>query len=238
MTSKVADSPNSRWIDIPTKDGSYGAYLSLPPAGTGPGILLLQEVFGVNRHMRHVADQYAAAGFVVVAPDIFHRQVKRVELGYEGADREQAINLMKQTDVPSLIADLVPAVATLRALPECNGKVATIGYCFGGRLVYLLAAEGVVDAGVSYYGGGIHDLVEKVKPSVPMMLHYGELDKGIPLPSVQKVEQAFADRKDVSVFVYNGADHGFNCWDRSAYHKHSSVVALGRTLGFLSSTVF
>ena len=71
-----------------------------------------------------------------------------------------------------------------------------------------------------------------------MPVHYGELDKGIPLPSVQKVEQAFADRKDVSVFVYNGADHGFNCWDRSAYHKYSSVVALGRTLGFLASTVF
>lgn len=230
---------NSRWIDIDTKDGKYQGYLALPPAGSGPGILLLQEVFGVNRHIRSVADQYAAAGFVVLAPDIFWRDAPRVELGYEGADREQAIALLKKTDVPRLIQDLLPAVASLRALPEVTGKVATIGYCFGGRLVYLLAAEGAVDAGVAYYGGGIQDMLDlKERVEVPMQFHYGELDNGIPMPAVDKVRDAFAARDDVAVYVYAGADHGFNCWDRSAYHKKSSVLAHGRTLQFLAESVF
>lgn len=230
---------NSRWIDINTADGSYGAYVSLPPAGTGPGILLLQEVFGVNRHMRHVADQYAADGFVVVTPDIFWRQEKRVELGYVGAERDRAIALMKGTNVPQLVDDLKPAVAALRAMPECNGKVASIGYCFGGRLVYLLAAAGQIDAGVPYYGGGIHDMTEKSAGiKCPMQFHNGELDAGIPLAGVEKVRQSFAGRSDVSVHIYAGADHGFNCWDRGTYHKHSSVLARGRTLEFLAGTVF
>lgn len=230
---------NSRWIDIDTKDGKYQGYLALPPAGSGPGILLLQEVFGVNRHIRSVADQYAAAGFVVLAPDIFWRGAPRVELGYEGADRERAIALMKQTDVPLLIQDLVPAVASLRALPEVTGKVATIGYCFGGRLVYLLAAEGVVDAGVAYYGGGIQDILDlRERVKVPMQFHYGELDKGIPMPAVDKVRDAFAARNDVAVYVYPGADHGFNCWDRAAYHNKASVLAHGRTLTFLADALF
>lgn len=235
----MTQTPNSRWVDIKVKDGTYGCYLSLPPTGKGPGILLLQEVFGVNRHIRHVADQYAAAGFVVMTPDIFWRQAPRVELGYEGADRDRGIALMKGCNVPELIQDLVPAVAALRALPDCSGKVATIGYCFGGRLAYLLAAENAVDASVPYYGGGIQDLLATA-PNVkcPMMFQYGELDKGIPMEAVDKVAKAFAGRKNVTVNVYKNADHGFNCWDRPMYHKYSSVLALGRTLQFLSETVF
>ncbi len=146
---------------------------------------------------------------------------------------------MKKTDVPRLIQDLVPAVAALRAMPEVSGKVATIGYCFGGRLVYLLAVEGVVDAGVAYYGGGIQDMLDlRERVKVPMQFHYGELDTGIPMPAVDKVRDAFAARDDVTVYVYGGADHGFNCWDRSAYHKKSSVLAHGRTLQFLAESVF
>lgn len=230
---------NSRWIDVEAKDGKYQAYLSLPPAGKGPGILLLQEVFGVNRHIRAVADQYAAAGFVVLAPDLFWRAEPRVELGYDGADREKGIALMKQSSLPTLIRDLVPAADALRALPEVDGKIASVGYCLGGRLVYLLAAEGAIDAGVAYYGGGIHDMLDqRPRVKVPMMFHYGELDHGIPMPAVDKVKEAFAGQKDVSIFVYPGADHGFNCWDRSAYNKKASVLAYGRTLEFLSGALF
>ncbi len=231
--------PNSRWIDINTKDGSYQGYLSLPLTGKGPGILLIQEVFGVNRHIRHVADQYAADGFVVLAPDVFWRSEKRVELGYEGAEREKAISLMKATNLPQLIDDLAPAAATLRALPETSGKVASIGYCLGGRVVYLLGTAGLIDVGVSYYGGGIHDLLDQAgQVKAPMMFHYGALDKGIPLEGVAKVEAAFAGRNHSSVHVYDQADHGFNCWDRSSYHKQSAVLARGRTLEFLAAHAF
>lgn len=230
---------NSRWIDIDTKDGKYQGYLSLPPAGVGPGILLIQEVFGVNRHMRHVADQYAADGFVVLAPDIFWRAEPRVELGYVGAEREKAIALMKQTDLTTLIGDLAPAAAVLRALPETGSKLAAIGYCLGGRVAYLLAAAGLVDAGVAYYGGGIHDTLDKTPAvKVPMMFHYGALDKGIPMEGVDKVKAAFAGRSDAAVHVYADTDHGFNCWDRSQYQKHSSVLARGRTLQFLADHAF
>src|SRR5450631_3449727 len=109
----------SQWIDVAaTSGGKYGAYLSLPPAGKGPGLVLFQEIFGVNRHIRAVADQYALDGFVVLAPDLFWRDASRVELGYEGADRERALVLMKGADPKLLAEDIKTTVAALRARPD------------------------------------------------------------------------------------------------------------------------
>ena len=115
---------SSQWIDVAaTSGGKYGAYLSLPPAGKGPGLVLFQEIFGVNRHIRAVADQYALDGFVVLAPDLFWRDAPRVELGYEGAERERALVLMKGADPKLLAEDIKTTVAALRARPETVGKV-------------------------------------------------------------------------------------------------------------------
>lgn len=226
---------NSKWIDIATQGGTYQGYLSLPLGGKGPGIVLIQEAFGVNRHIREVADQYALDGYVVLAPDLYWRTERRTDLGYDGADREKGLALMKATDIPTAVADIGAAAKTLRAMPEVTGKLAVIGYCFGGRLAYLAAAQGSADVAVAYYGGGIQnqlDLADQVK--VPIQFHYGEKDAGIPLAAVEQVQARFKGRSDAQVHLYPGAEHGFNCWLRPSYQAHASALAHGRTLVFLS----
>lgn len=150
--------PHQQWISIDAGGGGRcDAYLSLPPAGRGPGLLLFQEIFGVNRHIRAVADQYALDGFVVLAPDLFWRAAPRVELGYVGEERERALQLMKAADPAALMADIGTSVAALRARPECSGRIGSFGYCLGGRMAYLAAATQALDAAACFYGGGIHD---------------------------------------------------------------------------------
>ncbi|NML44837.1 dienelactone hydrolase family protein [Ramlibacter sp. G-1-2-2] len=234
MTAKI----QTRWVAMKNSDTGYQGYLALPPAGKGPGIVLYQEIFGVNGHIRGVAEQYAQDGFVVLAPDMFWRGAQKVELGYEGADRERALELMKSLKPEEIQADVKAAVATLRALPEVAGqKVGAVGYCLGGRLAYFSAALTDVNAAVSYYGGGIQDnlqVVDKIK--VPMQFHYAENDHAIPLEAVEKVKAAFGDRAEF--FVYPGAQHGFNCWDRASYHPRSAALAHGRTLEFFAQNLY
>jgi carboxymethylenebutenolidase len=225
----------TRWIDIETEAGKMPAYLALPPSGKGPGIVLIQEIFGVNAHIRDVAELYAKAGYVVAAPDIFWRSEPRVELGYVGAERERGIALMQQVDIAKTVGDLGATAQALRALPEFAGKVAAIGYCFGGQLAYLCAAQGKVDAAVAYYGGGIQNKLElAAQVAVPIQFHYGALDAHIPPAAVEQVRGAFAGRADASCHVYPGADHGFNCWARASFNQNASAQALGRTLQFLA----
>jgi carboxymethylenebutenolidase len=228
---------NSQWIDIASPDGTYGAYLSLPPTGKGPGIVLFEEIFGVNRHIRAVADEYALDGFVVLAPDVFWRQGKRLEFGYEGADREKALANMKSVDPKKVAEDIKASVAALRARPEVAGKVGALGYCMGGRLAYIAAATTDVDAAVSYYGGGIHDQLERVASiKCPMQFHYGEKDQAIPMEAVEKVKAAFKG-KSAEFHIYP-AGHGFNCWDRGSYHAPSAALAHGRVLEFLAHSLY
>jgi carboxymethylenebutenolidase len=186
-----------------------------------------------------VAEQYALDGFVVLAPDTFWRQAPRVELGYDGADREQAFGLMKGYGGADALADIGASVTALRARPEVAGaKVGSIGYCMGGRLAYLTAATTNVDAAVPFYGGGIHGQLDRA-PAIrcPMQFHYAEQDNNIPLTAVEQVRMALpAPRHEVH--VYPGAHHGFNCWARASYHAGSAALAHGRALSFLSTQLF
>jgi len=228
-------SVTSQWIDIPAGNDSFGGYLALPKGGKGPGIIIIQEIFGVNGHIRDVVEQYALDGYVALAPDVFWRTQPRVELGYVGADRDKGIELLQKTDVNLAVQDIASAAAVLRQRPEVNGKIAAIGYCFGGRLAYLAAADGSVDAAVAYYGGGIQnqlDLADKVK--VPIQFHYAENDHGIPLSAVGEVKERFAGRDNAEFHVYPNAEHGFNCSVRASYNQHASALAHGRTLTFLA----
>jgi carboxymethylenebutenolidase len=227
-------SVTSRWIDIAAGNDSYEGYLALPKNGKGPAVIIIQEIFGVNSHIRAVADQNAQDGYVALAPDIFWRTQPRVELTYTGADRDKGIELLQKTDVNLAVADIGAAAKTLRSLPEVTGKVAAIGYCFGGRLAYLAAAQGTVDAAIAYYGGGIQNrLEEAAKIKVPMQFHYAELDHAIPIDAVGQVKERFVGRNDVEFHLYPNADHGFNCTDRASYNQHAAALAHGRTLTFL-----
>ena len=214
---------------------SCDAYLALPPAGKGPGLVLFQEIFGVNEHIRALAEAYALDGFVVLAPDVFWRQQRRIDLGYEGTDRQRAIELMGQLKAPETDADIVVAVSALRARPEVAGaKVGAIGYCMGGRFAFLAAAVAGVDAAVAYYGGGIHNQLDKAAGiRCPVQFHYAERDDNIPPAAVDKVRTAMHG-KQAEVHVYPGAMHGFNCWARASYHAPSAALAHGRSLHFLA----
>ena len=222
------------WIEIAP---GFAGYLALPPAGSGPALVLFQEIFGVNEHIRAVAEQYALDGFVVLAPDVFWRQAPCVELGYEGEDRQRAIALMQAQQPADLLADIQAAVATLRARPETAGrKLGAIGYCMGGRLAYLTAASTPIDAVVAYYGGGIHNQLSLAADiQCPMQFHYAALDDHIPPAAVQQVAEALPH---ADLHVYAGAMHGFNCWARASYHAPSAALAHGRTLEFLAHALF
>lgn len=222
----------TQWIDIAP---GFAGYLALPPAGRGPGLLLFQEIFGVNAHIRAVAEQYALDGFVVLAPDVFWRQAPKVDLGYAGADYQRAIQLMQGYAAPDALADIGAATAALRARPEVGGaKVGAFGYCMGGRLAYLTAATAGVDAAVAYYGGGIHGQLDRAAAvKCPMLFHYAGHDDNIPPAAVDSVRKAFAG-KAAEFHLYPDAHHGFNCWARGAYHAPSAALAHGRSLAFLA----
>lgn len=231
--------PSPHWISITGAAGDFDAYLALPPAGSGPGLLLYQEIFGVNEHIRAVAEQYALDGFVVLAPDVFWQQQRRVELGYAGADMQRARTLAGGVQRDALMRDLADGLKALRARPEVGARrVGAIGYCMGGRLAFNAAALTDIDAAVAYYGGGIQDqlaLAERIR--CPVQFHYGALDAHIPPAAVAAVRQAMQG-KDAPVHVYDGAEHGFNCWARASYHAAAAALAHGRSVQFLAERLF
>jgi carboxymethylenebutenolidase len=231
-------SVTTRWIDIAGPHGNFPGYLALPPTGKGPAIIIIQEIFGVNEHIRSVAEQYAADGYVVIAPDIFWRSGAHIELGYSSEDMTKGVGLMQQVDIDKTLDDIGATAKTLRAMPEVNGKLAAIGYCFGGQLAYRSAARGIVDAAVPYYGGGIQNcLDESAKIKAPILFHYAENDHNIPLSAVDAVKASFGGGSDAEFFVYPGADHGFNCWARGTYQQKAAALAHGRTLQFLATNL-
>jgi carboxymethylenebutenolidase len=230
----------TQWIDLlgNAAAGSFSGYLALPPAGEGPGLVLFQEIFGVNAHIRAVAEQYALDGFVVLAPDMFWRQTPRVDLGYVGADRDQAMGHMRDCQVDEVMTDISAAAQALKAMAAVKGGVGALGYCMGGRFAYLAAAQGVVSAAVSYYGGGIQNVLDlSSRVRCPMQFHYAGIDEAIPPTAVAAVQDAFAG-KPAEFHLYEGAHHGFNCWARGAYHAPSAAKAHARTLGFLADALY
>ena len=233
---------HGHWIDIKAHDGaSFGAYVSTPPTGTGPGLILIQEIWGVNQHIRDVADSYAMDGFTVFAPDIFWRQQPRVDLGYNDVDNPKAFAFMGGLDRPNAALDLASTAAALRAHVAVDGKVgkiASVGYCMGGALSFLCAATGIVDAAVCYYGGGIHTMLDHAPNiKVPMLMHFAENDGHIPMTAVESVQAAFKGRDEVRIDVYPGVDHGFNCWGRAMYNQKAAALAHGRSLAFLAKMI-
>lgn len=229
---------NSRWIDIAAEGGSFQGYLSTPPTGHGPGLLLIQEIFGVNPHIQAVADQYAMDGYTVLAPDVYWRQQPVVQLGYGEQDFARGIELMQAADFPQVLRDLAGAVQHLRDQPRCSGRVAALGFCMGGRLSYHLAAETDIDAAVCYYGGGIHTALDQAdRIRAPILFHFAENDPFIPPEAVAAVRARFESRDNAMLEVYTGVDHGFNCWSRGTYDQRAAALARGRTLAFLATNL-
>ena len=212
--------------------GKFRAYLALPrTSGKAPGVLLLQEIFGVNAHVRLLADRYAEEGYVCLAPDLFWRLKPGIDLGYEAEAFKQALEYYQRFDVELAIKDIAVAVKTLRAMPRCDGKVGAIGFCLGGALAYLTAARTKVDCAVSYYGVGIERYLGEAKNiKCPLVLHFAGEDKFVNQAAVAKIRKAFAKRPEVETYVYPGVDHGFNNHERAAYDRPAAWMAHSRTI--------
>ncbi|MBV9532908.1 MAG: dienelactone hydrolase family protein [Bradyrhizobium sp.] len=221
-----------QWIDIAANDGgTFKGYLTVPAAGSGPGVLLLQEIFGVNKSMREVADYYAQEGYVVLVPDLFWRMAPGIELGYTEADFGKAMGYYQRFDANQSIKDAADALGVLRARPERKGKVGALGFCLGGKLAYLVAARTDVDCAVSYYGVGIEaDLAEAGSVKCPMVFHFAELDRFVPAEAREQVKNAFRGRSDVEFYLYPGCDHAFAAPERSSFNKPAALMAHSRSI--------
>jgi carboxymethylenebutenolidase len=217
-------------INLTAKDGvSIGAYRSAPGDEPKGGMVVLQEIFGVNHHIRAVADRYAAAGYLAIAPALFDRVEPGVELGYGEADRPRAMDIRSKTKLEDTLADIEAAVA----LAAAGGDVGVVGYCWGGTLAWAAATRlSGISAAVGYYGGGIASMLNE-QPRVPVMLHFGERDKHIPLSDVEKIKAA---HPEIPIFIYP-ADHGFNCDERESYNAPSAKEAQARTFAFFAENV-
>lgn len=221
-----------------TDGGAFDAYCAVPRLTPAPGILLLQEIFGINDNIRGLAGKLADHGFVVLAPDMFWRLERRFESKDESGI-DQAFALVQRLDFERAGLDMTAAVAHLRDLPGCDGRVAAVGFCLGGTLAYLAAATAKpdgkgIDAAVPYYGSGIHGMLE-LAPAIecPMLMHYGDEDPYISAEQIALVEAALADRADVTVRHY-AAGHAFSNWDApSFYRPEPAELAWQRTLAFL-----
>ena len=217
-------------ISVPARDGaSFKAYLATPEYGSGPGIVLLQEIFGINQYIRDVADYYAEEGYVVLAPDLFWRLEPGVEL--DESDFQKAFALYQKFDVAKAVEDIVATVAALRARPACKGKIGALGFCLGGKLAYLAAAEAGVDCAVGYYGVAIEqqlDLVPKIK--CPLVLQFAAEDKFVPAAAVAEIRKAFAGRGNVDIHVYPGVDHAFARPGGHAWNKPATLMAHSRSI--------
>jgi carboxymethylenebutenolidase len=211
---------------IMARDGhEFQAYLAAPTGKPRGAIVILQEIFGVNSHIRSVTDSFAAEGYTAIAPALFDRIRRGIELGYGPEDRQQAIGTMQQLKPDDALKDVGAAIQVVKN----SGRVGVIGYCWGGRLAYLAACDLPVSRAVVYYGK-IVDLLDK-QPKRPVIYHFGSLDKSIPLTDVDKIKAA---RPEGTVYVYEGADHGFNCDQRSSYNPEAATLARQRTLEFFA----
>jgi carboxymethylenebutenolidase len=229
----------SKNIQITAADGgTFGAYLALPEDGRGPGVVLLHEIFGVNQYVRDVADRYAEEGYVAIAPDLFWRIEPGVELGYSDAEISAAFDRLARFDSDQAIKDVADVIRVLRAMPQCNGKVAAMGFCLGGMLAYLTAARCNIEAAVSYYGVGIEQrLNEKSAIRCPMLLHFGGQDRFVPAAARDTVAAAFNGRDEIEIHVYPNAEHAFNNPVRPGYDRFAASLAHSRTIGFLRGAI-
>ena len=225
---------SGRDIEVETADGAFAAYLSAPAAGRGPGLLLLPEIYNVNRHIRAVADGYAAEGYTVIAPDVFWRLVPGRFLRYTPSGMAEARALNQRLDVDRLVADLGACFARLRA--DGAARVGVMGFCLGGKLAYLCAARHAVDAAVSYYGVRIEAYLDEADAlSCPLLMHFAANDARVPQSAVAQIRARLGSRADIGIHVYPGAEHGFNRTGYPSFHPAAAALARERTLAHFAT---
>lgn len=225
----------AQYIDIAAADGGkFRGYLCLPPAGRGPGLVVAQEIFGINANIRQTCEMFAKQGYVTLAPDLFWRIEPNVDLDYSEAGWKRAFDFFGKFNVDKGIEDIQATLKALRARPEItNAKAGVVGYCLGGKLAYLSATRTDSDCSVGYYGVQIDGaLGEKGNIKKPLMLHFAEQDKFVPMESIEKVKAGLAGMTNVEVYSYPKVDHAFARFEGDHYDKAAADLANGRTMGF------
>jgi carboxymethylenebutenolidase len=221
------------YVSITARDGSgtFNAYLARPAHGSGPGMVVIQEIIGINEYVRRTADRFAEEGYVVLAPDLFWRIEPGIDLGYTPEDYQRAFELFGTFDVDKGIDDIAATIDALRARDDQVGGVGCVGFCLGGKLAYLTAARTDVDCAVAYYGVGMDAHVdEAAKVSVPIVFHMAELDGYAPLEQREALIAAFDGNPNATFYIYQGQDHAFAREEGEHYDKPSTLMASGRTM--------
>ena len=208
----------------------FNAYHARPDGKPKGGIVVVQENFGVNAHIRDVCEEFAKDGYEVVAPALYDRVEKNVELGYEQPDREYGRKIRHELGWDNPVKDMNTLIEILR---QGNSKVGVVGYCWGGTMAWIAAARLPVDCAVGYYGSQIFQFLGEA-PASPTMLHFGEEDPTVDMENVSKINHFYPD---VVVHTYAGADHGFNCDHRATYDENSAAAARERTITFFSTHI-
>lgn len=227
-------------INVQARDGSgrFGAYLAVPKSGSGPGLVIAQEIFGVNKTMRDIADDYAEEGYVVLVPDLFWRQEPGIELGHSAEDMQRAFGYYGGFDEAKGVDDLQSAIDVLRAMPQCDGKIGVLGFCLGGKLAYLAAARTNAHVAVSYYGVGIEKAIGELgEVKVRLVMHVAELDKFCPPEAQAQIAAAAKGRANVELYLYPGQDHAFARKGGDHYDKASALMAHQRSLTALKREI-
>lgn len=217
--------------------GSFSAYLAEPVTKPAGAVIMIQEIFGVNATMRALSDWVASMGFWAISPDLFWRQEPGVVLDPDAgqAQWDRAFGLMKGMDQALAVADLKATLAAARALPGCNGKVGTMGYCLGGRLAFMMALESDAECHISYYGVGLEGLVgEAAKITAPTILHIAERDKFVPAQAQAAIETALQEVRLARVEIYPGVDHAFARAGGHSYDARAATIANGRSAELLT----
>ena len=217
-------------VELTASDGhtlsAYGAEPTNTPKG---GIVVIQEIFGVNEHIRDVTDKFASEGFLALAPAIFDRVEPGIELGYGPDDRDKGMATRAGVELDDAVKDIIAA----REFAAKAGKVGIVGYCYGGTIAWLGACKGGFNAASGYYGGGIHENLD-LESGCPVELHFGSEDQGIPMENVDLIRSA---KPDIEIYVYEGAGHGFMCDHRPSFDTKATDIALARTLEFFGKNL-
>ena len=217
-------------IKLTASDGhSLDAYIAQPDGSPRGGIVVIQEIFGVNDDIRATADNFAKEGYTAIAPALFDRLKSGTVLGFDQDGIAAGRDLKGQLDWADVIKDVNAAVAHIKDA----GKTGIVGFCMGGSVAWLAAANSPVDAAVCYYGGDI-PANQDAQPKCPVMFHWGAEDASIPIDKVGEVE---AKHPDIPSHIYEGAGHGFSCSGRGSYHQPSARTAMERTLAFLKEKI-
>ena len=206
--------------------GAFDGHLVLPDSGRGPGVIVLQEIFGVNSYLKEAGERLAGLGYVALLPDLYWRIEPGIALPHDEESLQQAFGYMQRLDVDQAIDDAGAALDHLRGLPEVTGGVGVLGFCLGGRLAYHVAARSSPDVAVSYYGSGIADALDEAdRIECPIIFHYGDADPFIPNEQVARIRETVGGRPVAEVHVHEGAGHAFDNHEAPQFHQPEAAAA-------------